>query len=99
MDSLDFKSVSNPLKMFLCEYVCILQSYNARDIDMLKQLSDISNLFDTIDNNFYHIKKRFKEKEECVHKCECYLCKAVGVYTMSNFVCDGCKKKYDQEYF
>ena len=42
-------------------------------------------------------KSEFIRKKECIYKCECYSCKAVGVYNMYNFKCDECNKKYGRE--
>ena len=42
MDSLDLKSITISLKVFLSEYVCQLDSYDPVHIDILNQLSDVS---------------------------------------------------------
>ena len=38
------------------------------------------NHLKTINSKFDGKKSEFVRKKECIYKCECYSCKAVGVY-------------------
>ena len=97
MDSLDLKSVSTPLKLFLSEYVCNLQSYDPEDVEILNQLSDILKSLKKFNSKFDGKKSEFIRKKEYINKCKCYSCGAVGVYNMYNFKCDDCNKRYGRE--
>ena len=83
--------------MFLSEYVCNLQSYDPEHVDILNQLSDILKSLNKINGNFTGKKSQFIRKKECINKCKCYSCGAVGVYNMYNFKCDECNKRYGHE--
>ena len=62
MDSLDLKSVSISLKVFLSVYICHLESYEPEYVDILNQLSEISKSQNRINYKLTERKMSLKKR-------------------------------------